>query len=365
MSEIKPPPITVELGERSYPLYVGSGIIQSCGRIIEGASPDGKYVIVTDKEINRLHGGELGKSLETAGIEAETIRVPEGEEAKTWEEAERLIGEFLEMGLDRSSTLIAFGGGTIGDVAGFVAAIFLRGINLIQVPTTFLAQVDSSVGGKTAVNHPKGKNLIGAFKQPLLVISDPALLETLPRREIRSGLGEVVKYGVISDRGLFQYLEEHGKEILDADLGVLEEVVRQCVEIKAGYVSRDERDVKGVRAALNYGHTLGHALEIITEMELSHGEAVALGMVYASRVAEEMGLIDKGVRERQEYLLRELGLETQLPKLDPAEAMDIMHRDKKAEGRMIRLVLPTGIGRPPVLRRIREDTLLDALVDEG
>ncbi|MCW3990795.1 MAG: 3-dehydroquinate synthase [Candidatus Bathyarchaeota archaeon] len=358
--------MTVRLGVRSYPVYVALGLISGVGSLIAERLPSAaKCAIVTSENIWGIHGRALAKSLEAAGFEADIVHVPDGEKAKSWSEAARLIGELLDLGFDRRSTLIAFGGGAVGDLAGFVAAIYLRGINLVQIPTTLLAHVDSAIGGKAAVNHPKGKNLIGAFKQPGLVVSDPELLASLPEREMRSGLAEVVKYGVIADSKLFKNVEEKGDALRDAEPDALTEVVRRCVVIKARYVEEDERDLEGIRAALNYGHTMGHAVETLMAPRMRHGEAVAIGMEFAGRISAGLGLMEEGELERQRGLLASLGLETGIPELKLGDILDALSRDKKVEGGSVRFVLPTGIGTAPVLRPIDKDLIVQELGRAG
>jgi 3-dehydroquinate synthase len=352
----------IELGERSYPIHVAQGLLGETGILIRETLPGvTKSVIVTSPIINDLYGKELKESIGGVELDPGVSLVPDGEEAKSWDHASGLIGEFLDHELDRKSVVVALGGGAVGDLAGFTASIYMRGVRVVQVPTTLLAQVDSSIGGKTAVNHPKGKNLIGAFHQPALVAADPALLGSLPPREIRSGLGEIVKLGVISDHELFRQVEDRGDALLRADPGEMTEAIRRCVSIKARYVELDERDSKGVRAALNYGHTLGHALEALTSHGLRHGEAIVIGMVAASHIAEEMGLIGEPEVQRQVRLFEELGLETRIPELEASTLVEVMHRDKKAEGGSIRFVLPTGIGREPVLRPVPDERVTRVL----
>lgn len=359
-------PIMVELGWRSYPIYVAKGLIVRVGRLLGERLPSARRcVVVTSDTIHRMHGEALMRSFGEAGIDVGLALVPDGEEAKSWFSADQLIGELLELGLDRQSVVVSFGGGAVGDLSGFVASIFLRGVSLVQVPTTLLAQVDSSIGGKAAVNHPKGKNLIGSFHQPALVVSDLELLITLPRRELLSGLGEVVKYGVIADPDLFGLAEAIGEKLINADLGALTDVVRRCATIKAKLVGLDERDTRGIRAALNYGHTVGHALEVLTGLGLRHGEAVALGMGVAAQISERLGLMEKGDVVRQRRLLEQLGFELEPPRLDPLKLIEVMHRDKKVEGDSIRLVLPTGIGSTPVLRPVPDHIISKVLEDEG
>ena len=358
--------VTVRLGERSYPVYVAPGLISGVGSLIAERLPSASNcAIVTSENIWGLHGEALANSLEEAGFEADIVLVPDGEEAKSWGETARLLGELLDRGFDRRSALIAFGGGAVGDLAGFAAAIYLRGIGLVQVPTTLLAQVDSAIGGKAAVNHPKGKNLIGAFKQPGLVASDPELLASLPEREIRSGLAEVVKYGVIADSELFRKVEEQGDALQDAEPLALTEVVKRCTAIKVGYVEEDERDLGGIRAALNYGHTLGHAVETLSAPRMRHGEAVAIGMGFAGRISVGLGLMEEGELERQQDLLASLGLETGIPDLKLDDILDALSRDKKVEGGSVRFVLPTGIGTAPVIRPIDETLIVRELGRAG
>jgi 3-dehydroquinate synthase len=354
--------INVDLGDRTYPIYIGQGLIERAGEMIRGKIPEAdKIAVISTRVINDLHGYKLKKSLEEAEIDSLLVLVKDGEEAKSWSEAGNVTGELLEIGLDRQSAIIAFGGGTVGDLAGFVSSILLRGLALIQIPTTLLSQVDSSIGGKTAVNHPKGKNLIGSFYQPKLVISDPVLLETLPRKEFVSGLGEVVKYGVIADLELFERVENEYEKLIRQDQGILEYVVARCSRVKARMVSLDEQDRRGIRVALNYGHTVGHALEILTSLKISHGEAVAIGMEIAARISEKLGLMKKNDVERQSKALEQIGLEAQLPRVDLLNMIELMKRDKKATGKSINFVLPTGIGTPPVLKTVLERLIIETL----
>ena len=358
--------VKIRLEERSYPVYVAPGLIMKIGELITFNLPKAtRSAVVTSKNIWRLYGEILKDSFKVARQKNETVLVPEGEVAKSWDEAARVVGELLDLSLDRRSVLIAFGGGSVGDLAGFVAAIYLRGINLVQIPTTLLAQVDSGIGGKAAVNHPKGKNLIGAFKQPSLVVSDPELLASLPAREIRSGLAEVVKYGVIADLELFEFVEGNLDTIQQCEPAPLTNVVRRCARIKGGYVERDERDLKGIRAALNYGHTLGHAVESLSIPRMRHGEAVAIGMDFAGRLSMSLGLFKKKELERQRTLLESLGLKTSIPDLRLKDILEVLRRDKKVEGGSIRFVLPTGVGSATVVKPIKEKTIIRELGRSG
>jgi len=342
---------TVGLGERSYHILAGEGLLARLGEAANRYVPDATgCVVVTSPDLDQLYGDTALRSLRR--LNPARVLLPEGETAKTWGWAGRLVSSLIDHRLDRKGVVVALGGGSVGDVAGFAAAIYLRGVRVIQVPTTLLSQVDSSIGGKTAVNHSLGKNVIGAFHQPSLVVCDTSLLKTLPKGEIRSGLAEVVKYGVINDANLFATVEEKADRLLSADAAELEAVVARCAAIKAGYVELDERDTSGVRATLNYGHTVGHAIETLNRGRIRHGEGVAIGMVSASRVSVEYGLLHVGELERQANLLGKLGLPTRVPTAASSRLIKIMHRDKKAESGTIRLVLPTGIGVPPVTRAV-------------
>jgi len=356
----------INLGDRSYSIHVGVGIVSSTGHLIRERLPEVRTCgVVTSDGIPEIHVEALTGSLESAGLNIGIVKVPDGEEAKSWEVAGDLIGELLDIGLDRRSAVIAFGGGAIGDLAGFAAAIYMRGVSLVQVPTTLLAQVDSSYGGKTAVNHPKGKNLIGAFYQPSLVVSDQGILGTLPRRELLSGLGEVVKHGVIADPELFKLTETEGERLMNADPDALSEAVIRSVAIKGRLVEEDERDDKGARAILNYGHTVGHSLETMSHHGLRHGEAVALGMEVASRISLSLGLMASKDVERQTKTLESIGFDLNPPESDLKTLMEVTHRDKKAIGDTINFVLPTGIGKSPRVKGVQDALILDTMKGMG
>ncbi len=349
----------VHLGVRSYPVLVGGGLLirldEAISEYIPGVTG---CIIVTSQSVDALYGGQAMAALE--GLNPGKFIVPEGEDAKTWGATEKLLGGIIGHGLDRRGVVVALGGGSVGDSAGFAASIYMRGIRVVQVPTTLLGQVDSGIGGKTAVNHPSGKNLIGSFHQPSLVACDTALLATLPRRELCSGLAEVAKYGVVSDAILYKGLEVEVEGILSGDAERLRWIVGRCAVSKARYIKADERDDGGVRAALNYGHTVGHAVETLSGHTIRHGEAVAIGMVAASRVAHSLGLLKQADLVRQINLLHRLGLSVDVPyRLD--EVIPLMKRDKKAEASSIRLVLPTGIGSETVVRVASETELRGAL----
>ena len=352
--------IWMNLGERSYPIYVGSGAISQTGRLIRKRLASSACAVVSHDDIIQLHGKTLEESLTRAGIKTHFIEVLPGEESKSWETAGWLHGRLIDLKMDRTSSVVAFGGGVVGDLSGFVASTYLRGINLVQVPTTLLSQVDSGIGGKTAVNHAKGKNLIGSFYQPRIAIMDPLITKTLPERERRSGLAEVVKHGVIADRELFKLLEEAGESALE-DAEVLEEVISRNCAIKTRFVEQDERDVKGLRASLNLGHTLGHALEIQEHLSLRHGEAVSVGMVFAADLAVKRGLMRREDANRLEQLLQELRLPTKVSLQASQPILDTMRRDKKVKAGKIYFVLPKGIGDNPVLEPVSEEEIMGAM----
>lgn len=339
--------VTVNLGERSYAIHIGSGILDRLPGILSQAHIGGPLALVTDRNVGPLYADRVRALL--SGYDVETCTLAAGEEQKRLDQIEWLCGRFLEGGLDRGSAVVALGGGVVGDVAGFAAASFMRGIRFVQIPTTVVAQVDSSVGGKTGVNHPLGKNTIGAFHQPSAVLIDMTLLETLPPRELCSGLAEIVKHGMIADSALFEYMENNAAAIVRGNLAALERpVVRSC-EIKAGIVAQDERE-QNIRAILNYGHTFGHAIESATRYtRFLHGEAVALGMICAAQLAVDAGLLDAESARRQRDCIGACGLPVtwvegfqSLSAVD--EAVALMKHDKKARSGALRFVLPDRIG---------------------
>ena len=333
--------LTVDLGDRSYPIHAGSGLLDEAGALLAQAGLGGSTAVVTDSNVGPLYADRL---LAALGRKAVLCVLPAGEEHKRLSQIEGLCGQFLEAGLDRSSVVVALGGGVVGDVAGFAAAVFMRGVRFAQIPTTIVAQVDSSVGGKTGVNHPLGKNTIGAFHQPSAVVIDMALLETLPERELRAGLAEAIKHGVIADADLFAYMEKHAAAILAGDLDALERpVVRSC-EIKSAVVAADERE-QGLRANLNYGHTFGHGIEAVTQYRrFLHGEAVALGMHAAAALAAELGLVDAAFVERQRACLAAYGLPVAWPELPVTETFAMMRHDKKVRAGTMKFIVPDRLG---------------------
>ncbi len=336
--------VRVNLGERSYDIVVTSGDTAGLGPFARQRCRGTLAFLVTDEHV-QSHADAAARTLGAVGFRVGKAVLRPGEQQKTLGSASLLYNHLADLQADRQTVIVAVGGGVIGDLAGFVAATYNRGLPLLMVPTTLLAMVDSSVGGKVGVNHPKAKNLIGAFHQPVGVWIDTAVLTTLPDREYRSGLAEVVKYGVILDADLFAYLEAHAGAILDRKAAVVQHVVARCCQLKADIVEKDEREETGLRAVLNYGHTFAHAYERASGYGAwLHGEAVAAGMVSASRLAERRGLIASELTERQERLLAGFGLPVAPPRLPVADLLSAMHRDKKALAGNLRFVLPRRLG---------------------
>jgi 3-dehydroquinate synthase len=319
-------------------------------------------VVITDDNVQDTHARVVAESLVDAGANVDVLVVEPGEETKAADILVDLWHEMFDIGADRKTIVVAVGGGVVGDLAGFVAATFARGVPFVQVPTTLLAQVDSSVGGKVGINLPAAKNMVGAFWQPLGVMIDTHVLTTLPDREYRSGLAEVVKYGVILDEEFFAYLEHHIVELNARDPAVLQAVIARCCRLKADVVERDEREETGLRAVLNYGHTFCHALEATTGYgQWLHGEAVSIGMLCASRLAERLGRVDAALTQRQRALLSALGLPVAMPAVDHDEMISAMSRDKKVSHGKLRFVLPTRMGHVELVADVEEALVREAL----
>lgn len=337
--------VRVPLGERSYDIEIGSGNLGGAGAFVATRTRLTHAVVISDENVEQPYAQVVGESLAESGATVDLVVVSAGEPSKSVEMADRLWQSVLVSGADRKSIIVAVGGGVTGDLAGFVAATFARGIGFVQIPTTLLAQVDSSVGGKVGINLPTAKNMVGAFWQPLGVLIDTDVLKSLPDREYRAGLAEVVKYGVILDAEFFKYLEDHVAQINAREPGTLQYVVAHSCRLKADVVSNDERETTGRRAVLNYGHTFCHAIEAVTGYgQLLHGEAVAVGMLCASRLAECLDRIGPEVTQRQFDLLTALGLPTAVPNVDHELLIDAMQRDKKVEHGKLRFVLPSRLG---------------------
>ncbi len=337
--------IRVSLGERSYPIEIGTGNLDEAGGFLNDLGALGHAVLVTDSNVEPLYASRVGESFTEEGFDVDLVVVDAGEPSKAAAVAEAAWEKMLDVGADRRSVVVALGGGVVGDLAGFIAATYARGIRYLQVPTTLLAQVDSAVGGKVGINLSGAKNMVGAFWQPIGVLIDTEVLGTLPRREYVSGLAEVVKYGVILDAEFFRYLEDHVGELNDRQPEALRHVIARSCRLKADVVEADEREIGGGRAVLNYGHTFAHALETVLGYgELLHGEAVAIGMMCAARLAERLQRVDVAFVKRQESLLVALGLPVETPPTDHDSLLDAMARDKKSQAGQLRFVLPTRIG---------------------
>lgn len=346
--------VTVDLGDRSYPIYIGEGLLSRFGAASEelGLPKSSPVLVVTDASVGPLYLETVLASLRSSGYTAVGRTVEAGEQAKRLGLLEDIVTTALEAGLDRDSTIVALGGGVIGDLAGFAAASFMRGVRFVQAPTTILAH-DSSVGGKVAVNHPLAKNIIGAFHQPEFVLYDTATLATLPEREVRSGLAEVVKHGLISDRAFVSWCEEQADKLLSLDPEALSYALYVGCGVKANVVSQDERE-GGLRAVLNLGHTIGHALEAVAGYgELTHGEAISIGMCGSARLAVRLGVAEQAVYEETRRVLSKLGLPVALPtRFDTDAVMEAMMHDKKFRGGEMVFVLPTAIGEVVIRKGI-------------
>ena len=350
------PSVRVNLGERSYDIEIGAGTLAEAGRFVTERGSVTHAVVVTDEHVEQPHAATLGESLAEADIRTDLVVIEPGEASKSVEMASALWEKLLQLGSDRKTLVVAVGGGVVGDLTGFVAATFARGIRFVQAPTTLLAQVDSSVGGKVGINLPRAKNMVGAFLQPIGVLVDTAALETLPEREYLSGLAEVVKYGVILDGELFAELEQNVEGLVERDHEVLQRVVARSCRLKADIVEQDEREEAGLRAVLNYGHTFAHAFETLTGYgHLLHGEAVAIGMVAASRLAERLGRVEADLTARQENLLEALGLPTRVPEISADHVLRTMMHDKKVEHGHLRFVLPDRMGHVELVGNVSPD----------
>jgi 3-dehydroquinate synthase len=366
--------VPVELGDRRYDIEIGTGSLENLPECVAGwmrhraiRSDESPVLLVTDKHLVEMHAERVRAAFDGAGRHCRMVAVPPGETSKSLAQVADLYDHLVDLKADRSTVVVALGGGVVGDLAGFVAATYARGLPLVQVPTTLLSMVDSSVGGKTGVNHPKGKNLIGSFHQPAGVLIDTATLATLPDREYRAGLAEVVKYGVILDSSFFAYLEHHAADINAREPSVLRRIVATSCELKAAVVEQDEYETSGLRAVLNYGHTFAHAFEALAGYgELLHGEAVSIGMLYASRLAARLERIPDSLTERQRMLLEALRIPTRLPasfRATPAELIECMRLDKKSMAGRLRFVLPTRLGHVELVKDVSEDLVTAVLAE--
>jgi shikimate kinase/3-dehydroquinate synthase len=348
-------------GSRSYPIHIGTDLIGRA-ELYRPHLGGGSAAIVTNEVVAPLYLGRIVKALEAAGGRTTHIIVRDGEQAKGWETLDKVCDALLAARCGRDTLLVALGGGVVGDLAGFAAAVYQRGIPFLQVPTTLLAQVDSSVGGKTAINHARGKNMIGAFHQPLAVISDVTTLDTLPERELRCGLAEIIKHAVALDLPFIEWLEGHIDKLLNRDRGALTHAVKRCCELKAGIVAADERET-GARALLNFGHTFGHAIEAGTGYgSWQHGEAIGAGMVMAAELSKDLGLIGRPDVARVRDLVKRAGLPITGPALAPQRLMELMAGDKKAAQGKLRFVVLEALGRAALRGGVEEDQIHRAIV---
>ena len=362
--------VNVALGERSYDIIISDGLLAHAGRTIAPLLARPVTAIVTDENVAHHHLKTLTDSLDQAGVKHTSIIVPAGEQTKSYTRLAQVCDDIIAAGMERNDHIIAFGGGVIGDLAGFAAAIVRRGIGFIQIPTSLLAQVDSSVGGKTGINSSHGKNLVGAFHQPVAVLADINVLNTLPARELAAGYAEVAKYGLLGDAEFFGWLEDNASRIFAGDPQARIHAIRTSCQAKAAIVARDERE-SGDRALLNLGHTFGHALESATGYsdKLLHGEGVAIGMAQAFRFSEQLGICRPGAAARMETHLRSVGLPTDLSGIraylpDAGKLVEIMRQDKKAEAGRINFVLVKDVGNAYIDRTIEEDGLVKFLEAE-
>lgn len=355
--------VHVALAERAYDIHIGSGNLASIGSILIQSDPLAHAVVLTDSNV-ATYANVVAESIANEGANVDVLAIEPGEQSKSAAVAATLWEEVLATGADRKTMIVAVGGGVVGDLAGFVASTFARGVSFVQVPTTLLAQVDSSVGGKTGINLSTAKNMVGAFWQPLTVLIDTDVLKSLPERDYTSGLAEVIKYGMIQDAEFFDYLEGHVFELKSLEPATLQYVVSRCCRLKADVVEADERETSGRRAILNYGHTFAHALEAASGYgEMLHGEAVSIGMVCAARLAESMGRIDAGVAARQHALLQAVGLPVSVPiHLTLERLMDLMMHDKKVEYGKLRFVLPDRLGNVELVGDVDPALVRDAWV---
>jgi 3-dehydroquinate synthase len=352
--------VHVALGERSYAIHIGQRVLDRAGEVLAKLPVTKKALVVTQPAISATYGRQVVDSLRAEGFVAELYEVLDAEEAKSLAWVERLYDRLVDLRLDRRSLVIALGGGVVGDLAGFAAATYLRGVPFIQIPTTLLAQVDSSIGGKTAVNHPRGKNLIGAFYQPRVVLIDVDTLHTLPPRDLRSGMAEVVKYGVIAKPDLFERLEQTPLPSLMQDADLLTQVIRDCCQIKADVVSADEHE-SGVRLTLNFGHTFGHAIEAAGGFSTyTHGEAVSIGMIWATELSLRMGLCSPAMLERLRQLLGAIGLPTELRgQVDGVREALLM--DKKILAGRPRFILVEELGKVSIRDDVPSQLIEDVI----
>ncbi|MDY0389441.1 3-dehydroquinate synthase [Desulfobulbus oligotrophicus] len=353
--------IEVGLGERSYPIAIGPGVLSQIGGLLKTAGIAGRYGIISDDRVAALYGNTVLAALVENGVRADLFTFPHGEASKCLQTVEELAGRLAASGFDRTSGLIALGGGVVGDITGFLASIYMRGIPFVQIPTSLLAQVDSSVGGKTGVDLTQGKNLIGTFYQPRAVYIDTEVLQTLPEEEFLGGMAEVIKYGASIDADFFHWLREQRDAIVALDPAVIVPMIRRCCEMKAAVVEQDEQE-SGLRRILNFGHTIGHAVEAVSGYALNHGFAVAIGMRAVAELAVRSGRASSATAEQIEALLHLYGLPVAIPaQYDRAALRQFMRADKKASNGRLVFVLPVALGKVDITDRI-DEAALDAVL---
>jgi len=353
--------VRVELGERSYDILIGDGLLGNAGPWLRELGLRGTGIVVSDTTVGKLYGHRVISSLMDAGFKAALYTMPAGEEHKNLDEARKIYEEMIRLGLERGSFAISLGGGVVGDIAGFAAATFLRGIHFVQIPTSLLAQVDASVGGKVGVNLPQGKNIIGSFYQPRGVLIDPSLLATLARRHLCAGFAEVIKHAVIRDAAHFDFLEKDFKKALSLEAPCLEKLIGRSCEIKSEIVARDERE-GGVRMILNFGHTIGHALETVTGYRsYIHGEAVAIGMAHAAAIAMRLAHLSREDYRRIVTLIESFGLPVRMEGVSAEDILSAIRRDKKTRDGKVNFVLPRRIGEVFVTNEVGEDIVRAAI----
>jgi 3-dehydroquinate synthase len=350
--------IRVNLADKSYEIKIGGGLLNQVAVELATLGFGQKAAVITNPVVKSLHGDRLRDDLNAAGFKVAVMVVPEGELYKSLDEAGKLFEQLAEFQAERNTPIIALGGGVIGDLAGFVAATYMRGVPLIQIPTTLLAQVDSSVGGKVAVNHGRLKNNIGTFYQPRLVMADSLTLSTLPESELRNGIAEVIKYGAMRDPQLFALVERNPSPKMD----LWEDIIARCVTIKAAIVEQDEKDL-GLRNILNFGHTVGHAVETVSNYEMKHGQGVAIGMVAAATISERMGFCSEEVVSRLKAVVLAAGLPTKIPHLDVSQIIEALQHDKKKSDGRVRFILLKGLGEAFIYDQI-DPQLLAGLLQE-
>jgi 3-dehydroquinate synthase len=356
-------PVKVELGANSYEVRIGSGLLAQAGQWLKEMGFSGRAVIITDSNVKKLYAAVLEQALAKSGFRVTILEIPPGEEQKTLKNAGRLYNELNEARAERNTPILALGGGVAGDLAGFVAATYMRGVPYLQVPTTLLAMADSSVGGKTAVDHGRLKNLVGAFYQPKLVIADIEVLKTLPAVELVNGMGEVIKHAAIRDKEFFEYLDDNMARALARDSGVLEFIVRRNAVIKAGVVGMDEKET-GLRSILNYGHTVGHALEVVSNFKVKHGQAVAIGMVAEAEISRRLGILDSGSAGKLEKLIIKAGLPSRIPGLNTENLMQAMAHDKKVKQGRLTFALLKSLGEAFITSDV-DAALVEEILSRG